>query len=96
LIHAVWQPDSKACAPPRRLLGFIAEKHRFILFGTILRAALASALASVLLVLLWLLSAWRSSGNGGSSCCGSRASVIGSLMWGLAGLPYVENERWAG
>ena len=34
-LDAVWRPDAKACrATEGACWGFIAEKHRFILFGT--------------------------------------------------------------
>ena len=34
-LDAVWRPDAKACrAASGACWGFIAEKHRFILFGT--------------------------------------------------------------
>src|SRR5258708_12514817 len=61
LIHAVWQPDSNACrAAQGACWGFIAEKHRFILFGSYpYEQHWRPALASLFLVLLWLLSAWR-------------------------------------
>ena len=60
-VHAVWQPDSKACrAASGACWGFIAEKHRFILFGTYpYEQHWRPALASVFLILLWFLSAWR-------------------------------------
>ena len=100
LLHAVWQPDSSACrAAQGACWGFIAEKHRFILFGTYpYEQHWRPALACVILISMWAVSAirlfWRwwlvplwLAG----------LSVIGLLMWGgVLGLPYVENERWGG
>src|SRR5258708_33015166 len=100
LLHAVWQPDSNACrAGQGACWGFIAEKHRFILFGTYpYEQHWRPALASLFLVLLWLLSAWRLFWKWWLVLLWlARLSVICSLMWGgVLGLPYVENERWGG
>jgi len=99
-LDAVWRPDSRACrAAEGACWGFIAEKHRFILFGTYpYEQHWRPAVATVLLVALWIVSLarmfWKKSliliwalGLG----------VIGLLMWGgVPGLPYVENERWGG
>ena len=54
LLDAVWQPDSKACrAAQGACWGFIAEKHRFIVFGTYpYEQHWRPALASIALVLL--------------------------------------------
>ncbi len=78
---------------------FIAEKHRFILFGTYpydqhWRPALAIALLIGLYALSALRAMWRPLlafvWLGG-------LVMIGVLMWGgVFGLPYVENERWGG
>jgi general L-amino acid transport system permease protein len=100
LIDAVWRPDAKACrAAEGACWGFIAEKHRFILFGTYpYEEHWRPAIATLLLVGLWVFSLIRASWNrwlvlvwlGG-------LGAIGLLMWGgLPGLPYVENERWGG
>ncbi|HET7298114.1 MAG TPA: amino acid ABC transporter permease [Burkholderiales bacterium] len=99
-LDAVWKADSKACrAAEGACWGFIAEKHRFILFGTYpFDLHWRPAIATVLLIGLWIFSAirrfWRSwlvlvwlAG----------LTVIGILMWGgVFGMPYVENERWGG
>ena len=99
-LEAVWRPDAKACREAAGACwGFIAEKHRFILFGTYpFEEHWRAALATVLLIGLWVFSlnrrAWRwwlvlvwFAG----------LALIGMLMWGgVFGLPYVENERWGG
>ncbi|HEX2197614.1 MAG TPA: amino acid ABC transporter permease [Burkholderiales bacterium] len=99
-LDAVWRPDSKACrAAEGACWGFIAEKHRFILFGTYpYDEHWRPAAATLILLGLWVFSMlrrfWRLGlvlvWAGGLSC-------IALLMWGgVAGLPYVENERWGG
>ena len=99
-LDAVWRPDSKACrASEGACWGFIAEKHRFILFGTYpFDEHWRPATSTLLLLCLWFLSAirffWKPVliflwliGLG----------IIAALMWGgVFGLPYVENERWGG
>jgi general L-amino acid transport system permease protein len=99
-VDAVWRADSKACrAGEGACWGFIAEKHRFILFGTYpYDEHWRPALATVILVGLWIFSLMRNSWRkslvlvwlAGLAC-------IGILMWGgVPGLPFVENERWGG
>ncbi|HEX6319878.1 MAG TPA: amino acid ABC transporter permease [Burkholderiales bacterium] len=97
-LDAVWRPDSKACrAAEGACWGFIAEKHRFILFGTYpYEEHWRPAAASLLLVALWAFSLFR-----WTRCLVplwlAGLAVIGILMWGgVIGLPYVENERWGG
>jgi general L-amino acid transport system permease protein len=100
LLRAVWQPDPQACrAASGACWGFIVEKHRLIAFGTYpYEEHWRPALASMLLVALWVLSAIRSFWKPrliGIWAAGLLA--IGALMWGgMFGLPYVENERWGG
>lgn len=100
VLRAVWQPDAAACrAATGACWGFIGEKHRFILFGTYpFEEQWRPAIASVLLVSLWVLSAWKRFWRPrlivvwAAGLC-----LIGTLMWGgVFGLPYVENERWGG
>lgn len=99
-LDAVWRPDAKACrAGQGACWGFIAEKHRFILFGTYpFDEHWRPGVSCVLLIGLWILSlmrgAWRwwlpLAWMGG-------LALIGVLMWGgVFGLAYVENERWGG
>jgi general L-amino acid transport system permease protein len=99
-LEAVWRPDPKACrATEGACWGFIADKHRFILFGTYpYDEHWRPAIASALLVGLWIFSGFRRFWKwwlGAVWLAGLTA--IGVLMWGgVLGLPFVENERWGG
>ncbi len=99
-LEAVWRPDSKACrASEGACWGFIADKHRFILFGTYpYDEHWRPALASALLIALWVFSGFRRFwGWGLIPVWSAGLLVIAVLMWGgVLGLPYVENERWGG
>jgi general L-amino acid transport system permease protein len=99
-LDAVWQADPKACREAHGACwGFVAEKYRFILFGTYpFEQHWRPALAILILLALYVFSAMRKFWSGwlalpwlaGLAC-------IGVLMWGgVFGLPYVENERWGG
>ncbi|MGD9951958.1 MAG: amino acid ABC transporter permease [Burkholderiales bacterium] len=102
LVDAVWSaPDSRPCRAEGAgaCWALVAEKHRFILFGTYpYEQHWRPALGIVLLIALYALSAlrrfWRPAL--GLAWLGGLA-LIGWLMWGgFGGLPYVENERWGG
>ena len=99
-LDAVWKPDSKACrAGEGACWGFIAEKHRFILFGTYpYELHWRPALATVILVGLWVFSAFRAFWKSWLALVWlAGLAAIGLLMWGgVFGLRYVENERWGG
>lgn len=99
-LDAVWAPDSRACrAGEGACWGFIAEKHRFILFGTYpFDQHWRPAVASLLLVALWVVSLARAFWHWWlAPLWAAGLALIGVLMWGgVPGLPYVENERWGG
>jgi general L-amino acid transport system permease protein len=99
-LDAVWRPDAKASrAAEGACWGFIAEKHRFILFGTYpYEQHWRPGLASVILIGLWVFSAIRLFWKWWLLLVWLFGLfIIGGLMWGGAfGLPYVENERWGG
>jgi general L-amino acid transport system permease protein len=99
-LDAVWRADSKRCREASGACwGFIAEKHRFILFGTYpYDEHWRPAASSVLLVLLWGVSLLRSFWRPWLALVWlAGLAAIGVLMWGgLPGLPFVENERWGG
>ncbi len=99
-LDAVWKPDSKACrASEGACWGFIAEKHRFILFGTYpYDLHWRPAIATALLIGLWAFSAFRMFWRWWLTLVWFFGlSTIGLLMWGgVLGMPYVENERWGG
>jgi len=102
-VDAVWRAaDSQACRLAKgegACWAFIAEKHRFILFGTYpFEQHWRPAGAIALLLTLYLLSAWRRCWQPWLALlwlCG--LTTVGTLMWGgVFGLAYVENERWGG
>jgi general L-amino acid transport system permease protein len=103
LTNAVWSPaDARLC---RELQGagacwaFVAEKHRFILFGTYpVDQHWRPALAVIILLLLYAISALRKMWRPGLVFIWLLGlGLIGLLMWGgVFGLEYVENERWGG
>jgi general L-amino acid transport system permease protein len=99
-LDAIWRPDSKACrAGEGACWGFIAEKHRFILFGTYpYDLHWRPAIATVLLIGLWIFSAIRLFWRWWLTLVWlAGLTIIGILMWGgVLGMPYVENERWGG
>ena len=99
-LDAVWAPDSKACrAGEGACWGFIAEKHRFILFGTYpYDLHWRPAIATLILIGLWVFSAIRRFWKWWLALVWLLGlTTIGVLMWGgVLGMPYVENERWGG
>ena len=100
LLDAVWRPDSKACrAAHGACWCFIAEKYRFILFGTYpYEQHWRPAAATLLLISLWMISAFRPLWRWWLAIAWlAGLATIGILMWGgIFGLPSVENERWGG
>jgi general L-amino acid transport system permease protein len=102
-LNAIWSaPSSAACRAAQgegACWAFVAEKHRFILFGTYpYEEHWRPALATVLLVGLWVFSAFRRFWRPWLALVWiAGLAVIGLLMWGGAfGLRFVENERWGG
>jgi general L-amino acid transport system permease protein len=99
-LDAIWRPDANACrAGEGACWGFIAEKHRFILFGTYpYDQHWRPAIATVLLIGLWVFSAIRTFWKWWLVLVWFFGlTAIGILMWGgIFGMPYVENERWGG
>ena len=101
-VDAVWRaPDSKACRAEGAgaCWALIADKHRFILFGTYpYEEHWRPALAALLLVALWVASLVRAFWHWRLAIVWIFGLLaIGVLMWGgVPGLPYVENERWGG
>ena len=102
-IHAVWSPENPRLC--RDAIGhgacwaFIADKYRFILFGTFpFDQQWRPALVIATLVGLYALSALRGLRRTNLvSLWLAGFAAIGVLMWGgLFGLSYVENERWGG
>jgi general L-amino acid transport system permease protein len=102
-LDAIWiAPDSKACraaAGEGACWAFIAEKHRFILFGTYpFEQHWRPAAACLIIIALWVASALRRFWNWRLvPLWAAGLGAVGVLMWGgVPGLPYVENARWGG
>jgi general L-amino acid transport system permease protein len=101
--NAVWAPpDARLCRDAQGIgacWAFVAEKHRFILFGTYpLDQHWRPALSVLILLALYGISAvpamWRPRL---AHIWLAGLTVIGVLMWGgVFGLEYIENERWGG
>ena len=101
LLKAVWLPSQAAACRDGAgaCWAFIAEKHRFILYGTYpFEQQWRPALASLLIIALWTLSLWRRAWRPALALAWVLGlGGVGVLLWGgVAGLPYVENERWGG
>jgi general L-amino acid transport system permease protein len=101
--NAIWSAaDARRCREAQGMgacWAFVAEKHRFILFGTYpLDQHWRPALAVLLLLSMYGLSALRAMWRPRLAILwGAGLAVIGVLMWGgVFGLDYVENERWGG
>jgi general L-amino acid transport system permease protein len=99
-IDAIWKaPDAKTCRGEGACWAFVADKYRFILFGTYpYEHHWRPAAATLVLLGLWGLSLiplfWR---RWLPIVWLAGFAAIGILMWGgVMGLPYVENERWGG
>jgi general L-amino acid transport system permease protein len=97
-VDAVWSaPDSRPCRAEGAgaCWALIAEKHRFILFGTY---HWRPGLGILVLVALYVASALRRFWAPRLALAWvAGLALIGWLMWGgFGGLPYVENERWGG
>jgi general L-amino acid transport system permease protein len=101
LVHAVWRAaDPRICREAQGACwAFVTEKHRFILFGTYpFEQHWRPALATGILIFLWVFSSMRKFWNWWlATVWAAGLALIAALMWGgVAGLPYVENERWGG
>ena len=102
LIDAVWvAPDPRACRAEGAgaCWALITEKYRFILFGTYpYEQHWRPALGILVLLALYVASALRRFWRPALALAWlGGLTLIGVLMWGgIAGLPYVENERWGG
>lgn len=108
-VNAIWsvpvengQPQTQACRDIRGIgacWAVIAEKHRFILFGTYpFEEHWRPALVCLLFVGLYIVSAMRRFWNWRLVPIWIvTLTIIGVLMWGgVFGMPYVPQERWGG
>ncbi len=100
LIDAVWRPDPQACRQASGACwGFVAEKHRFILFGPYpYEEQWRPAVALAVLVSLYVLSLMKAFWKPWLPLLWLVGlALVGVLMWGgLFGLAYVDNGRWGG
>jgi general L-amino acid transport system permease protein len=103
LVRAIWSPQNASlcrdAADHGACWAFIAEKYRFVLFGTFpADEHWRPALVIVILLGLYALSALRPMRQLRLARVWLAGVVaIGVLMWGgVFGLSYVENERWGG
>ena len=103
LVNAVWSPlnasDCRDAARQGACWAFVADKYRFILFGTFpADQQWRPAIVILLLLALCALSAWRTVTRARLIAVWvTGLGTIGWLMWGgLLGLSTVENERWGG
>jgi len=105
IVNAVWWVPDGQSQPCRALRGIgacwavVTEKHRFILFGTYpFEQQWRPALAITIFVALYVVSATRRFWRKELALIWVAALIaIGVLMWGgVAGLPYVPQERWGG
>ena len=102
VVNAVWTGDAQACRAAKGVgacWAFIVEKHRFILFGTYpFEQQWRPALGILVLFTLYAASALRACWRPAlAAAWAAGLGAVSLLMWGgVAGLPYVENERWGG
>jgi len=103
LVKAVWwSPDGTACREAKgsgACWALIADKHRFMLFGTYpFEEQWRPLLASLTFIALYVVSALRACWRPWLALVWlGGLAAIGVLMWGgVFGLVYVENERWGG
>jgi len=103
LVNAVWSPQNanhcRDAAHQGACWAFVADKYRFILFGTFpVEQQWRPAIVILLLLALYGLSVWRTFTRPRLIAVWvTGLGTIGWLMWGgLLGLSYVENERWGG
>jgi general L-amino acid transport system permease protein len=103
LVGAIWSPQSARLCRDATAHGacwaFVAEKYRFILFGTFpAEQHWRPALVIAILLGLYVVSALRTTRRLRLLFLWlAGLAGIGVLMWGgVFGLSYVENERWGG
>jgi general L-amino acid transport system permease protein len=105
IVNAIWSVPDNQTQACRDLKGtgacwaVITEKHRFILFGTYpFEQHWRPALCVLLFIGLYIVSAMRRFWRPVLALIWAVVlTLIGVLMWGgVAGLPYVPQERWGG
>ena len=102
LIDAVWRPhNATLCRAPAQgaCWAFVAEKYRFILFGTFpVEQQWRPPLVIAVLIALYTVTFLRGFHRRTLLFLWAAGlAVVGILMWGgVLGLSYVDNERWGG
>jgi general L-amino acid transport system permease protein len=100
LVDAVWSaPNSRACHGAGACWAFIAEKWRFILFGTYPYEQHWRPFSAVLIFIAMILASCdrRLWGRRLMLVWLAGLIAVGILMWGgIFGLSYVGNELWGG
>jgi general L-amino acid transport system permease protein len=100
LVDAVWSaPNSRACRGAGACWAFIAEKWRFILFGTYPYEQHWRPFCAVLIFIAMILASCdrRLWGRRLMLVWLAGLVMVGVLMWGgIFGLSYVGNELWGG
>jgi general L-amino acid transport system permease protein len=100
LVDAVWSaPNSRACRGAGACWAFIAEKWRFILFGTYPYEQHWRPFCAVLIFIAMILASCdrRLWGRRLMLVWLAGLVMVGVLMWGgIFGLSYVGNELWSG
>jgi general L-amino acid transport system permease protein len=100
VFDAVWSaPNSRACRGAGACWAFIAEKWRFILFGTYPYEQHWRPSCAVLIFVALILASCdrRLWGRRLALVWVAGLAVVGVLMWGgIFGLRYVSNELWGG
>src|ERR1700738_3202543 len=100
LVAAVWSPpNSRACHGAGACWAFIAEKWRFILFGTYPYEQHWRPFCAVLIFIAMILASCdrRLWGRRLMLVWLAGLAAVGVLMWGgIFGLSYVGNELWGG
>jgi len=101
-IRALWLPSNAAAcrdSAAGACWAFVAEKYRFILFGTYpVEAQWRPGIVIAILLALYAISALQLIRGIKLTCLWLAGLIcIGLLMWGgVFGLSYVDNERWGG
>ncbi|MFM1816028.1 MAG: hypothetical protein RLZ98_2723 [Pseudomonadota bacterium] len=100
VLSAVWQPDPAVCQKAKGACwGFIAEKHRVMLFGTYPYEEQWRPLATMVLLIGLIVVTLRAGFWGRWLWLSWLAGIVAMsvlMFGGVLGLPYVATEKWGG